>query len=152
MAKMGSKTLREDSTLEEGGFLYHCWKFKNPRGAKVRCEAVSGTGEIYLYKNNIKIGPQYQISSEPGNPTAVHLNTGNWGSPKTFTLSGGDTLLKVARQFGVSVNNILAINNLRQSDPLFPGMVLVIPDSEWEVWIQELTPGKNKFKVVLLSE
>src|SRR6185369_3558739 len=49
----------EDSPQEIGGYIYHCWKFTNPFGAKVRCEAKSGTGEISLYKNNKIIGPQY---------------------------------------------------------------------------------------------
>jgi hypothetical protein len=152
MAKTDTKPLKENYTLEEGGYLYHCWKFKNPRGAKVRCKAVSGAGEISLYKNNIKIGPDYHISTEPGPPTAVHLNTGNWNSPKTRTLAGGETLLQIARQHGVTINNLLAANYLKKSGPLYPGMVLVIPDSEWEVWIKELAPGKNKFKVELLSQ
>jgi len=148
----------EDSPQEIGGYIYHCWKFTNPFGAKVRCEAKSGTGEISLYKNNKIIGPQYQISSEPGNPTAVHLNTGNWVKmPGAYavTLNQGDTLIKIARRFGVTIKNLLATNGLSKSGPVFPGMLLRIPPSEWEVWIKEIEPakpGKNKFKVRLLSE
>ena len=160
MAKLKFTAINEteDSPQEISGYTYHCWKFTNPFGAKVRCEAKSGTGEISLYKNNKKIGPQYQISSEPGNPTAVHLNTGQWvkrPEAATVTLMQGDTLIKIARRFGVPIKNLLAINGLSKSNVYYPGMSLRIPPSEWEVWIKEIEPakpGKNKFKVKLLEE
>jgi hypothetical protein len=153
MAKKDSKSLKEEDPVEYGGYVYHYWKFKNPRGAQVRCRAVAGTGEISLYKNNVKIGPPYQISAEPGQPTTVHLNTGNWtAGPMSVTLTTGETPLKIARRWGVSIESLLALNGLKESDPLYPGMVLRIPASEWEVWIKELAAGKNKFKVELLSE
>jgi LysM domain-containing protein len=159
MAKLKSITLSEDldSPQEIGGETYHCWKFTNPQGAQVRCEAVAGKGEISLYKNNTKIGLPYQISSDPGHPTAIHLNTGNWVkmSAAQTVIMQGDTLLKIARRFGVTIKNLRAINGLSKSGPVFPGMVLRIPPSEWEVWIKEIEPakpGKNKFKVKLLSE
>ena len=158
MAKPKVTTVNEteDSPQEISGYTYHCWKFTNPFGAKVRCEAVSGNGEIYLYKNNKKIGPPYQISSEPGNPTAVHLNTGNWVDAVTVTLQEGDTLLKIARRWGVPIKWLMAMNpSITNSDLIYPGQVLRIPPSEWEVWIKEIEPakpGKNKFKVKLLSE
>lgn len=153
MAKPKPITLAEDrdSPQKYGGAVYHLWKFQNPKGAKVRCEAVSGIGEISLYKNNTKIGLPYQISSEAGPPTAVHLNTGNWDSPRSITVQNGDTLLQIAVRFGVTVSSIVAKNGIENPDVINVGQQLKIPDSEWEVWIKELGPGKNKFKVKLLT-
>ena len=151
MAK--SKTLKEGQLISYGGYLYHSWKFKNPKGADVKCKALSGTGEITIYKNSRKVGMPYIVSAtDLEYPTAVYLNTGTWRNPVTRTLQVGETLLKVAREYGVSINNLLAENNIKESDPLFPGTVLSIPDSEWEVWIKELSLGRNKFKVELLSQ
>ena len=84
-------------------------------------------------------------------PTAVHLGTGSWDTQASVTITSGDTLLQIARRFGVSTGSILGKNTLKKSDPLFPGMVLLIPDSKWEVWIKEIGSGKNKFEVKLLS-
>lgn len=139
----------------KGGYLYHCWKFKNPMGAKIKCEAISGTGEIYLYKNDKKIGFQYQISSNPGPPTVVHLNTGSWGdlgqTGGSFTTSEDTTPLKVARMYGIPVKKLMAANGLTDRNvKLVAGMQLTIPDSEWEIRIKELSPEKNKFRVGLL--
>jgi len=158
MAKLKSITLSEDqdSPQEIGGETYHCWKFTNPQGAQVRCEAVAGKGEISLYKNNTKIGLPYQISSDPGHPTAIHLNTGNWVDAVTVTLQEGDTLLKIARRWGVPIKWLITMNpSITKSDLIYPGQVLRIPPSQWEVWIKEIEPakpGKSKFKVKLLSE
>lgn len=145
-----AKPLKEDKSLSVKP--YHCWKFRNPKGANVRCEAIKGAGEISLYKNNTKIGLPYKISSEPGHPTAVHLSTGNWDSPKTITVQDGDTLLKIARQFGVSVDSLVTLNGIKNPDVIISGQQLKIPDSEWEIWITELGSEESKFKVELLSQ
>jgi LysM repeat protein len=48
-------------------------------------------------------------------------------TPILYTVKSGDTLGKIAEQFGVTVDEIVALNNIEDPDWLEPGMVLVIP-------------------------
>lgn len=44
-----------------------------------------------------------------------------------YTVRQGDTLWSIANRFGVSLNELLALNNLTPNSPVFPGMLIVIP-------------------------
>jgi LysM repeat protein len=50
-------------------------------------------------------------------------------TPKTilYTVKEGDTLGRIAEQFGVTVDELVAVNNLEDPDWLEPGMTLIIP-------------------------
>jgi hypothetical protein len=48
-------------------------------------------------------------------------------TPFLYTVKTGDTLGKIAEQFGVSVDELVAINNITDPDWLEPGMQLIIP-------------------------
>ncbi|MBN1438852.1 MAG: LysM peptidoglycan-binding domain-containing protein [Anaerolineales bacterium] len=50
-------------------------------------------------------------------------------TPKTFlyTVKAGDTLGRIAEQFGVTVEELVEVNNLENPDWLEPGMTLIIP-------------------------
>ena len=43
-----------------------------------------------------------------------------------YTVKQNDNLQDIAREFGVSVNDLMAYNNL-SSSRIFPGMIIVIP-------------------------
>ena len=46
---------------------------------------------------------------------------------KTYVIQRGDTLLSIARQYGLTVQQLAAANNISDPDRIFPGQTLVIP-------------------------
>ena len=45
----------------------------------------------------------------------------------TYTVRNGDSFWSIANQLGITVLNLLAINNLNMNDVIHPGMELTIP-------------------------
>jgi membrane-bound lytic murein transglycosylase D len=45
---------------------------------------------------------------------------------KTYTVRKGDTLWDISMRFGIGVNELLKLNNLRRSRPIHPGQMLLI--------------------------
>jgi hypothetical protein len=60
---------------QEANVNYVTVALENPRGARVKCEVLSGVGEFSLYKNGRWVGNTYTLSAEPGYPKTVHLRT-----------------------------------------------------------------------------
>jgi LysM repeat protein len=48
-------------------------------------------------------------------------------TPFLYTVKAGDTLGKIAEQFGVTIEELIAVNNITDPDWLEPGMKLIIP-------------------------
>jgi LysM repeat protein len=48
-------------------------------------------------------------------------------TPRTYTVQPGDTLGAIAEKFGVSVDDLIALNNIQDPDVLDPGTRLIIP-------------------------
>jgi hypothetical protein len=48
-------------------------------------------------------------------------------TPRTYIVQSGDTLGKIAEKFGVSVDDLAAINDIQDPDVLAPGTPLIIP-------------------------
>jgi LysM repeat protein len=67
--------------------------------------------------------PEVVIVGEAAGPT------GN-GGQQTYTVVSGDTLSDIADRFGVSVDDLVAINNLTDPTDLFVDQVLTIPASD----------------------
>lgn len=69
--------------------------------------------------------------------TPVHINStmaADWSNTnkpvqgqKTYTVRSGDTLWKIAQEFNVSMNELIAVNNLSNPDQIYPGQVIIIP-------------------------
>lgn len=49
------------------------------------------------------------------------------GQAKSYVIQSGDTLMKIARKFGVTVQQLQAANKITNPDRIYPGQVLVIP-------------------------
>lgn len=53
-------------------------EIKNPMGGQVSCTIIKGAGDVSLYKKGnrlVKLKDTYSLSSEPGLPTTITLNT-----------------------------------------------------------------------------
>jgi LysM repeat protein len=48
-------------------------------------------------------------------------------NPETYTVQEGDTLSAIAEQFGLTIADLVAANDLADPDLIFPGQVLRIP-------------------------
>lgn len=70
------------------------------------------------------VGQILRIPPRPPTATAPPLTVP--AGYTTYRVKEGDTLLPIARQFGVTVSQIRSANNLN-SDSIFPGQVLLIP-------------------------
>lgn len=53
-------------------------------------------------------------------------------TPQTYTVQSGDNLLKIARMFGLTVDQIACANDIRDINRLQVGQVLIVPDDEFE--------------------
>jgi len=63
-----------------------------------------------------------EVSLEEMNETA-----GGAGSKKVvYTVVRGDTLTKIARRYGVTVNQLVVWNNIENANLIFPGQKIVI--------------------------
>ena len=51
------------------------------------------------------------------------------GQPLVYTVEQGDTLYAISRKFEVSVDDLIATNNIANPDSIFAGETLVIPPS-----------------------
>ena len=49
------------------------------------------------------------------------------GQGRTYTVQKGDTLLSIARRYGLTVKQLQTANNITNPDKIFPGQKLVIP-------------------------
>jgi membrane-bound lytic murein transglycosylase D len=58
----------------------------------------------------------------------LRINTGIPPGSRTYAVRRGDTVAKIARSSGVSLNAVLRANGLSKSSTIYPGQVLVIPD------------------------
>ncbi|MCB8946185.1 MAG: LysM peptidoglycan-binding domain-containing protein [Ardenticatenaceae bacterium] len=68
------------------------------------------------------------ITPTPGPGTAFGTADGsNRTGPTQYTIQAGDTLTKIAGQFGVSVNDIMRANNMMDGNYIQPGQILIIP-------------------------
>lgn len=81
-----------------------------------------------------------QILKVPSISESVEQN------PNTYIVQKGDTLYKIASQYGVSVNEIKNTNNL-SSDALQIGQVLIIPSSSTTGQVYVVQSGDTLYKI-----
>jgi FOG: LysM repeat len=56
----------------------------------------------------------------------THMDYSQMISQTTYTVQKGDTVYKIARRFGTTMNAIIQANNLSNPNLIFPGQVLYI--------------------------
>lgn len=71
----------------------------------------------------ISVGQKLIVPSGSGGAVAVPTA----GQGKTYLIQRGDTLLSIARRFGLTVKQLQDANNISNPDRIFPGQTLVIP-------------------------
>ena len=71
------------------------------------------------------VGQKLTVPGTGGGAGAVTAPSGGQG--KSYTVQRGDTLLSIARRFGLTVKQLQAANNISNPDRIYPGQKLVIP-------------------------
>ena len=83
--------------------------------------------EELIYKNQIDnpnlIYPQQQLKI-PSSPRSDMLTT----SVIIHTVQPGETLYIISHQYGISIDNLISLNNIYEPNELFPGDELSIPE------------------------
>jgi LysM repeat protein len=92
-------------------------------------------------------------------PGSITFNTPTPG-PLTYTVQAGDYPGQIASQFGVTLEELLAANNLGEYDIIYPGDVLLIPTPEGQAPeqaplltpVQQAAASSDYFKIIPDSE
>jgi len=87
-----------------------------------------------------------QFSSKGGYPENS-LGSYSQGSQGSYVVKKGDTLWRISRRFGTSVNAIAAANNLNPNSVIKPGKSLVIPSGKGRVYSSSANSGGNTYVV-----
>jgi len=75
--------------------------------------------------NNIAIGQVLKLPSGSSEQAGAAEPTES--RRKTYVIQRGDTLLSIAREYGLTVKQLAEANNIADPDRIFPGQTLVIP-------------------------
>ncbi|WP_027364291.1 L,D-transpeptidase family protein [Desulfotruncus alcoholivorax] len=73
---------------------------------------------------NIPIGTPVHIS---GTKTDWSITNKPVPGKRTYTVKSGDTLWQIARNFNISLDELIAANNIGNPDQIHPGQVIIIP-------------------------
>jgi LysM repeat protein len=76
--------------------------------------------------------------SDPAVPAAPQSASTSGGG--TYVIQPGDTLLRIAARFGVTVNSIIQVNNLANPNLIYAGQTLIIPGLPGSVGQGETPP------------
>jgi LysM repeat protein len=77
----------------------------------------------------LAIGQKLKVPGAGGGaPAAVGTpKPATGGQARTYVVQKGDTLLSIARRYGLTTKQLQAANNITNPDKIFPGQKLVIP-------------------------
>ncbi len=74
--------------------------------------------------------PPAQPPAPPPTTPPTTTAARNIGDPLVYTINPGDTLFSIARQFGVSLDDLVELNNIENPDSIRAGDELFIPPPE----------------------
>lgn len=75
--------------------------------------------------DSISVGQELVVPSGGGSTGAAEAPAG--GQDKSYVIQRGDTLMSIARRFGLTVKQLQDANNITNPDRIYPGQTLVIP-------------------------
>jgi LysM repeat protein len=77
--------------------------------------------------SRIYVGQVLSIPGRGGNASPVSNASGTAGRSTTYTVQRGDTLLRIATRYNVTVSALMAANQLANADRIYVGQSLIIP-------------------------
>jgi LysM repeat protein len=77
--------------------------------------------------DRIAVGQKLTIPGAGGAAPAASTTPSASGQGQKYVIQKGDTLLSIARKFGVTVKQVQDANNITDPDRIYPGQELVIP-------------------------
>ncbi len=77
--------------------------------------------------NILSLGQTLVVPGGAGSATGGATAGTTTGQSKTYVVQRGDTLLSIARRFGLTLKDLQAANNITNPDKIYPGQKLVIP-------------------------
>ena len=97
----------------------------------------SSTGKIDGINGNVDLNMAYKdypsiiksMKSEHHNSTSPQQPTATQQSTSSYVVKKGDTLSSIAKKFGVSVQAIADINNIKDVNKIYTGQILKIKDT-----------------------
>ena len=94
------------------------WDIARLYGASV--QAIAVTNQL-SNPNRLRLGQELLIPKRDGRP-ATKRSVENFSG--SYTVRKGDSLYKIARSFGISVDRLAQINNLEKVRTIYPGQSL----------------------------
>lgn len=111
----GGAVCNQYHTVQRGETFY---RIARTYGLSVNdLQALNGLANI----NRINVGQQLCVKGTAVSPTPTPGGT-------SYTVQQGDTLSKIARKFGVNMTVLAQVNGISNTNRIYIGQVLVIPD------------------------
>ncbi len=77
--------------------------------------------------DRISVGQKLTVPAAGASTSGSTTTTTDASGARTYVIQSGDTLLSVARRFGVTLKDLQAANNITNPDRIYPGQVIKIP-------------------------
>lgn len=78
----------------------------------------------------------------------MHMPTAYFGTID-YTVVPGDTLLRIARNYNSTLENILLFNRIPNPNLIYPGQKIVVPLSPPEAIIYTVLPGDTLYRIAV---
>ncbi len=96
-------------------------------------------------QHRIRVGQVLRLPQGKGQAPSSPIQVAENRSPKveppalpasgTYTVQRGDTVDRIARSNGISPNELLALNNLRNKNKIYPGQELILAKAEVDTYV-----------------
>ena len=146
-----SEEIAEINNISNPNLIYPGQQLKIPTNSTTEGEETRGTGDIiYTVQRGdtlSRIAREYNVTvahivelNDISNPNLIYpgeklritesdvtnLNPIPKNTYSTYTVRRGDTLSRIARRFGVSVNYLVTANNIQNPNLIIPGQILIV--------------------------